>query len=144
MKSRQAAGTRYSEAEDALIVRLRDVDRLHWQGIADSLTGRRVSGQAIQYHYGQIKEREERAAAAAKIAARCKTRSCLSCSKEFRSEGPHNRMCDPCRLGAEDVSAFEPDYLGGDDGGRVVLVGLEAGAFRDTPYRPRSTGQMRR
>ena len=24
-------------------------------------------------------------------------RSCLTCSKTFASEGPHNRMCSPCR-----------------------------------------------
>jgi hypothetical protein len=24
-------------------------------------------------------------------------RPCLTCSKPFASEGPHNRMCSPCR-----------------------------------------------
>ena len=32
--------------------------------------------------------------------ARCKTRPCITCRKPFRSEGPHNRMCDLCRLRA--------------------------------------------
>ena len=30
-------------------------------------------------------------------AARIKTRKCLTCRTDFRSEGPHNRMCPNCR-----------------------------------------------
>ena len=29
--------------------------------------------------------------------ARQKMRPCLRCGSTFKSEGPHNRMCDPCR-----------------------------------------------
>lgn len=32
-------------------------------------------------------------------------RNCLCCGAPFRSEGPHNRLCDPCR----DEHADEPD-----------------------------------
>lgn len=28
---------------------------------------------------------------------RMKRRRCLRCDREFRSEGPHNRLCQPCR-----------------------------------------------
>ena len=120
--------SKYTATEDEQIVRLRDIDRMHWQGIADSLLpGRRVSGQAIRYHYEQIKYRETQAADAAKHVARCRVRRCLSCSIEFGSAGPHNRMCDGCRAGAENVSAFEPDYLGGGDGGRVVAPDMDGG-----------------
>lgn len=28
-------------------------------------------------------------------------RSCLTCTAEFVSEGPHNRLCDTCRSGAD-------------------------------------------
>ena len=55
-------------------------------------------------------------------AARARRRPCLCCGAPFRSEGPHNRLCDPCRgehagepddvaLGAADfaaVSCIEP------------------------------------
>lgn len=30
-------------------------------------------------------------------AARRKNRTCLTCQSPFLSEGPHNRMCTPCR-----------------------------------------------
>jgi hypothetical protein len=29
--------------------------------------------------------------------ARTTTRPCLCCQKPFKSEGAHNRLCDPCR-----------------------------------------------
>lgn len=35
-----------------------------------------------------------------------KERACLTCGDLFKSEGPHNRMCQPCRTGSR-------DYLGG-------------------------------
>lgn len=28
-------------------------------------------------------------------------RSCLCCSARFISDGPHNRLCDPCRQGSQ-------------------------------------------
>lgn len=35
--------------------------------------------------------------------ARKKSRSCLTCGATFISEGPHNRMCSPCRASAREV-----------------------------------------
>lgn len=35
-----------------------------------------------------------------------KLRRCLRCSAMFASQGPHNRLCDPCR--ARDVSPLAP------------------------------------
>ncbi len=40
------------------------------------------------------------------------TRRCMTCREEFRSEGPHHRMCDQCRAGAGRVSPFAPEYVG--------------------------------
>lgn len=34
------------------------------------------------------------------------TRPCLCCRRPFGSEGPHNRLCDPCR--EKGASPFEP------------------------------------
>lgn len=41
---------------------------------------------------------------AAKIARRlqAKTRDCITCDKPFKSTGPGHRMCDDCRLNADD------------------------------------------
>ena len=36
-------------------------------------------------------------------AARRKRRPCITCGKPFLSEGPHHRMCAPCRAWASDV-----------------------------------------
>lgn len=33
--------------------------------------------------------------------ARRKRRACLTCGSEFTSEGPHNRMCAPCRQNSQ-------------------------------------------
>lgn len=38
-----------------------------------------------------------------------KTRRCLCCQREFRSEGAHNRLCEPCRRKAADISPYSPD-----------------------------------
>jgi hypothetical protein len=49
---------------------------------------------------GRVYWKEERAWAAADRyakAARSRIRRCLCCTKAFVSEGPHNRLCDPCR-----------------------------------------------
>lgn len=32
-------------------------------------------------------------------------RPCLCCGQTFASEGPHNRLCDPCRDDASGVAA---------------------------------------
>ncbi|GGG51516.1 hypothetical protein GCM10010964_43410 [Caldovatus sediminis] len=33
-------------------------------------------------------------------------RACLRCRASFHSEGPHHRLCDPCRRRAEDDGEF--------------------------------------
>lgn len=37
------------------------------------------------------------AAAQAARLSKCRERACLTCGTNFMSEGPHNRMCGPCR-----------------------------------------------
>ena len=37
------------------------------------------------------------AAAQAARLSKCRERACLTCGTKFMSEGPHNRMCGPCR-----------------------------------------------
>ena len=32
-----------------------------------------------------------------------RVRPCMTCQGDFVSEGPHNRMCDPCRIKANDM-----------------------------------------
>lgn len=39
------------------------------------------------------------------ISAR-KARPCLRCSEIFDSQGPHNRMCGPCRAQGDDTQAY--------------------------------------
>ncbi|WP_299165851.1 hypothetical protein [uncultured Tateyamaria sp.] len=35
--------------------------------------------------------------------ARLTVRPCLTCGGDFESEGPHNRMCDECRITKREV-----------------------------------------
>lgn len=35
------------------------------------------------------------------VRARRRLRPCMCCKAEFPSEGPHNRLCDPCRSQGE-------------------------------------------
>lgn len=34
---------------------------------------------------------------------RMRKRPCMTCTTEFMSEGPHNRLCDACRAKANDM-----------------------------------------
>ena len=43
-----------------------------------------------------LQRRDERARNA-------RDRPCLCCGRTFRSEGIHNRLCTPCRAGADDL-----------------------------------------
>lgn len=36
--------------------------------------------------------------------AKTRTRPCLCCSNDFKSEGPHNRMCQKCRQMSEGMA----------------------------------------
>ncbi len=56
----------------------------------------RKNGQPVGRAYAS----EERAWAQVdrlKVQDNLTERSCMTCRKNFGSEGPHNRMCDPCR-----------------------------------------------
>lgn len=35
--------------------------------------------------------------------ARQQVRPCITCGREIHSEGPHHRMCDPCRRRASEI-----------------------------------------
>lgn len=46
-------------------------------------------------------------------------RACLTCGKEFRSDGAHHRMCNACRVSArDDTGTF--GFLGLSGGGRAT------------------------
>ena len=51
------------------------------------------------FAFGPFPTKELADATRARIVAknRSRTRACISCGDPFVSEGPHNRMCDPCR-----------------------------------------------
>lgn len=64
----------------------------HWgRGWAVFRDGARVTGIIAHWHHAMFR-RDELARA-----ARTVTRACLCCGTSFASEGPHNRLCDPCR-----------------------------------------------
>jgi transposase-like protein len=46
-------------------------------------------------------------------------RPCMTCTKPFVSEGPHNRLCGYCRQRASDASPYAP-APGGETGRRVA------------------------
>lgn len=50
----------------------------------------RVCATSWADYYANIEERRLRAESAT-------VRPCLRCQSPFPSEGPHNRLCDPCR-----------------------------------------------
>jgi hypothetical protein len=100
----------YTDEECALIRKLRDVDRLPWQQIADRM-GRGNSGTAVRAKYIKLIEEPE-------PAPTTKPRKCLRCTLTFQSSGPGNRMCDDCR--GREASPFEPDAVGGFDSRRVI------------------------
>ena len=54
-------------------------------------------------------------------AARARRRPCLCCGAPFRSEGPHNRLCDPCR----EEHAGEPDDAALGAAGFAAASGVE-------------------
>ena len=41
-----------------------------------------------------------------------KKRNCYRCNAAFKSEGPHNRMCQPCRLRLGNSNRMGGDYEG--------------------------------
>lgn len=53
-------------------------------------------GRVVSRTY-RIPERAWAAADRLERAARRRIRACLCCDKAFMSDGPHNRLCGPCR-----------------------------------------------
>lgn len=72
-----------------------------WEDLAEQIGGISAKGLSAWWNY---RIRMQRAAQEAeervhRYVNRVKTspRTCLRCRKMFDSEGPHNRMCSPCR-----------------------------------------------
>jgi len=78
---------REPSALDVEIVRLpgRRVELRH-----DGRTIRTVRDNGYAEYYANLEEARLRR-------ARATSRPCLRCATEFPSEGPHHRLCDPCR-----------------------------------------------
>jgi hypothetical protein len=54
--------------------------------------------------------RSRRAASARRRTAGAMKRLCLRCDRRFWSEGPHNRLCDPCRSALATTPSPEEEY----------------------------------
>lgn len=77
----------------------------------DGYTGERIRGTARRYMVfapdgTALGSASSDACAASMVdrhmkAAKAKVRPCLCCQRDFRSEGPHNRLCKPCRERSE-------------------------------------------
>jgi hypothetical protein len=72
------------------------VARLRALGLADRIEG-------TQPYFAAWAAR----AAKPKRKATTRRRPCLHCRQVFRSAGPQNRLCDPCREYAADISPFD-------------------------------------
>lgn len=65
--------------------------------IITDASGQRVNDKV--YHCRHIADtRAHNLENTARFAAINRIRSCLCCGVSFKSQGPHNRMCNPCRL----------------------------------------------
>lgn len=51
-------------------------------------------------------------------AHRPRLRPCMCCAREFSSDGPHNRLCDPCRKRGQDVDPSVHSVVRGSRGQR--------------------------
>lgn len=58
--------------------------------------GRPTTRDMAEERVEVLQRRDERARNA-------RERPCLCCGRNFRSEGIHNRLCTPCRAGADDL-----------------------------------------
>lgn len=72
---------------------------------------------AVRMRIATLQRRAQTAAEESRMAARGRTRPCMRCAVPFASEGPHNRMCDPCRSYANGLSPMAPDDGCLDDDG---------------------------
>lgn len=59
-------------------------------------------------------------------------RPCMCCRVEFPSTGNHHRLCDECRVSAQDMSPMAPDYEWGERLlGNQTLARIERDALGD-------------
>lgn len=65
------------------------------RGSGQSFAVFQVDTRVSRFYYS--KERAEAAGDRLAKKKRQTSRPCISCTDSFASEGPHNRMCDPCR-----------------------------------------------
>lgn len=79
-----------------MALRMRDAGKSVGQVATE--VGRRESSVAARF------QTLDRIAAKAAAASRIKVRACLCCGADFKSDGPHNRLCQMCRR--KDVSPF--------------------------------------
>jgi hypothetical protein len=103
--------------------RARRYDALHAgrrAGLSVAEIARRLGVVAEEFRRWIARENEN--TERAKKAAKFQKRACLRCSKEFESEGAHNRMCGPCRGYAPVLDTpYQPDP-GGSRGKQVRAV----------------------
>jgi len=84
----------WTSAEDAEILRLRDVKNLRWTEIATRIGTGKLSKQ-VQARYKVLDIARTRRSKNGTP----KHRDCKGCGRKFYSQGHHNRYCDPCRNG---------------------------------------------
>ena len=60
-----------------------------------------AAGERVSQAYGD-RVRAEAALARLQHAAQQQDRTCITCRRSFRSDGPHNRMCQRCRASVAD------------------------------------------
>jgi hypothetical protein len=87
-------GQPFTPAEDAQLYALRAA-RMSWSAVAKAMG--RSDGTVCRLRHIKLEERRAAEAEAARRAARCRERACMTCGTAFLSAGPGNRMCDPCR-----------------------------------------------
>ncbi len=82
----------WSAAEDAEARRLRD------EGLTAREIGRRLgrTGMAVEDHFRPRPEKRTHRKPPLSLDGKA-TRTCLKCRQPFRSEGIHNRLCEPCK-----------------------------------------------
>jgi len=68
---------------------------LRWTDISKILNIEAYNIESFWYRYGPNKEKPKHVEPGHTL------RKCMTCRKEFSSQGPHNRMCDQCRALAD-------------------------------------------
>ena len=85
----------WSPETDATLLRLRG-EGVAWKEIGAAM-GRLTN--SVMARFSLLQHRAAESTARQRQAERIKVRACLCCGKSFKSEGPHNRLCDSCRRG---------------------------------------------